>query len=312
MAEHAMLSKKKNIVKESSSDRVFSFVVHAFLVLVMLVMIYPLYFVVIASVSDPFDVVNGRVFLWPVNFSLDSYKHVIDSSSIWVGYKNTIINTVIYVTYSLCITIPAAYVVAKPNLPGRRLLNLFFLITMFFGGGMVPTYLMYKEFGLLNTRWSLILTATSCYNMIVARTYFSTSIPESLYEAAEIDGANEFTCFFRIALPLSGSIIAVIALFVASGTWNSYYNALLYIRDQSLYPLQLVLRDILINAANAFQNIEAGSADADVYEQALRLTYLAESMKYSVIFIASFPMLALYPFVQKYFVKGVMVGAVKG
>ncbi|MDD6681867.1 MAG: carbohydrate ABC transporter permease [Clostridiales bacterium] len=314
MAEQAktLTFNKKNVVKESGSDRVFSFIVHAFLIVIMLVMIYPLYFVVIASISDPFDVVNGRVFLWPVNFSLDSYAHVMGTNSIWVGYKNTIINTVIYVAYSLCITIPAAYVVAKRNLPGRRLLNLFFLITMFFGGGMVPTYLMYKEFGMLNTRWSLILTSTSCYNMIVARTYFSTSIPESLYEAAEIDGANEFTCFFRIALPLAGSIIAVIALFVASGVWNSYYNALLYIRDQSLYPLQLVLRDILINAANAFQNIEAGSADADVYEQALRLTYLAESMKYSIIFIASFPMLALYPFVQKYFVKGVMIGAVKG
>ncbi len=313
MAEHAAKAlKKNNIVRETHSDRVFNFVVHAILLLITLIMIYPLYFVVIASLSDPFDVVNGRVFLWPVNFSLESYSYVIGTGSIWVGYKNSIINTIIYVTYSLCITIPCSYVLAKQHLPGRHIFNLFFLITMFFGGGMVPTYLMYKEFGLLNTRWSLILTATSCYNMIVARTYFSTSIPESLYEAAEIDGANEFTCFFRIALPLSGSIIAVIALFVASGTWNSYYNALLYIRDQSLYPLQLVLRDILINASNAFQNIEVGSADEDAYQQALRLTYLAESMKYSIIFIASFPLLALYPFVQKYFVKGVMIGAVKG
>jgi len=312
MAQTALKKRGGTAVREGTSDRIFNFVVHAFLILVMLIMIYPLYFVVIASVSDPFDVVNGRVFLLPVNLSLDSYTHVLQTDSIWVGYQNTIINTAVYVTYSLCITIPAAYVLAKRNLPGRRLLNLFFLVTMFFGGGMVPTYLMYKEFGLLNTRWSLILTATSCYNLIVARTYFSTSIPESLYEAAEIDGANEFTCFFQIAIPLAGSIIAVIALFVASGTWNSYYNALLYIRDQKLYPLQLVLRDILINAQNAFLNIEVGSADADVYQQALRLTYLAESMKYSVIFIASFPMLALYPFVQKYFVKGVMVGAVKG
>ena len=312
MAQTALKKRRGTAVREGTSDRIFNFVVHAFLILVMLIMIYPLYFVIIASVSDPFDVVNGRVFLAPVNLSLDSYTHVLQTNSIWVGYKNTIINTTIYVIYSLCITIPAAYVLAKRDLPGRRLLNLFFLVTMFFGGGMVPTYLMYKEFGLLNTRWSLILTATSCYNMIVARTYFSTSIPESLYEAAEIDGANEFTCFFQIAIPLAGSIIAVIALFVASGTWNSYYNALLYIRDQKLYPLQLVLRDILINAQNAFLNIEAGSADADAYMQALRLTYLAESMKYSVIFIASFPMLALYPFVQKYFVKGVMVGAVKG
>ena len=173
MAEQAktLTFNKKNVVKESGSDRVFSFIVHAFLIVIMLMMIYPLYFVVIASISDPFDVVNGRVFLWPVNFSLDSYAHVMGTNSIWVGYKNTIINTVIYVAYSLCITIPAAYVVAKRNLPGRRLLNLFFLITMFFGGGMVPTYLMYKEFGMLNTRWSLILTSTSCYNMIVARTY---------------------------------------------------------------------------------------------------------------------------------------------
>ena len=312
MSIASLHQKKHRAVKESASDRVFSIVIHVILVIMALITLYPLYFVIIASLSEPFDVVNGKVFLWISSFSLDSYQYVMGNNMIWTGYVNSIINTALYVTYSLCITIPAAYVLAKTHLPGRKILNWFFLITMFFGGGMVPTYLMYKELGLLNTRWALILTATSCYNLIVSRTYFQTSIPESLYEAANIDGANEFTCFFRIALPLAGSIVAVVALFVASGTWNSYYNALLYIRNQKLYPLQLVLRDILINAQNAFSNIEVNSADADVYTQALRLTYLAESMKYSVIFIASFPMLALYPFVQKYFVKGVMIGAVKG
>ena len=303
---------KKRRMHESGGDRAFEIIIYVILILLALMMIYPLYFVLIASVSDPFDVVNGRVFLWVKNFSLDSYKQVMNNSLIWTGYVNSIINTAFTVVYNLVILIPAAYVLAKAQLPGKKLLNWFFLITMFFGGGMVPTYLMYKSIGLLNTRWALILTAVSCYNMIVARTYFSTSIPDSLYEAASIDGANEFICFFRIAIPLAGSIIAVIALFVASASWNGYYSALLYIRAQRLYPLQLVLRDILINAQNAFKNVEVNSADADVYLEALRLTYLAESMKYSIIFIASFPMLALYPFVQKYFVKGVMIGAVKG
>ncbi len=302
-----------NTIKESNSDRIFGIVVNILVAIIAFMMLYPLYFVVIASVSDPFDVVRGRVFLTIKNFTLESYQYVFKNRLIWIGYLNSIINTACAVVYQLVLVIPAAYILAKPNLPGKKVLNWYFLITMFFGGGMIPTYLMYKEFALLNTRWALILTAAGAYNIIVTRTFFQNSIPDSLYEAASIDGANEFTCFFQIALPLSGAIVSVIALFVASGMWNSYYNALLYIRKQSLYPLQLVLRDILINAKTAMSTVEAGGdTDADVYIQALRLTYLAESMKYSVIFIASFPMLAIYPFVQKYFVKGVMIGAVKG
>lgn len=310
----ALLKKtsKKRKVDAGSFNRNFEIIIYILLVLISFILFYPLYFVVIASLSSPFDVVSGNVFLWVKNFSLESYQYVLQQSSIWSGYRNSLINTGIYVTYSLLITLPLAYVLAKRNLPGKKFFTWFFLLTMFFSGGMIPTYLMYKSYGLLNTRWALILVATSCYNMIVARTFFETNIPESLYEAARVDGANEFTCFFKIALPLSRSIVMVIALFVAAGSWNSYYSALLYIRDQKLYPLQLVLRDILINAENAYRNVEAGAADAaDVYEQALQLTYMAESMKYAVIFIASFPLLVLYPFVQKYFVKGVMVGAVK-
>ena len=305
-------SKQSLAFRENASDRVFGMINTVLLVTIAFVMIYPLYFVIIASFSDPFEVVNGRVFLWIKNFSLESYAYVFKNSLLWSGYTNSIINTFCVVIYNLAILIPAAYVLSKRDLPGRTFFNWFFLITMFFGGGMVPTYLMYRSFGMLNTRWALICTAISCYNLVVARTYFQTSIPEALYEAARIDGATDFQCFFRIALPLAGSITAVIALFCASASWNSYYSALLYIRDQKLYPLQLVLRDILITAQNAYKNIDASSADEGVFEQALRLTYLAESMKYSVIFIASFPMLALYPFVQKYFVKGVMIGAVKG
>ena len=308
------IRKQKNLsaLQDTMGDKIFGAVNIILLLIITFVLLYPIYFIVIASLSDPFDVVNGRVFLWIKNFTLESYGYVIKQSNLWTGYRNTIINTVCTVAYQLVLLVPAAYVLSKKNLAGRKFFNWFFVITMFFGGGMVPTYLMYKDFGLLNTRWSLILSAVGTYNMIVTRTYFQNSIPQELYEAAHIDGASEFSCFFRIALPLSGAIVSVIALFVASGSWNSYYNAMLYIRTQKLYPLQLVLRDTLITAQNAYLSIDPNSADEDAFAQALRLNYLAESMKYSVIFVASFPMLALYPFVQRFFVKGVMIGAVKG
>lgn len=307
------LHRKRSGFRESAADRAFGIVNAILLIVIAFTMVYPLYFVIVASFSDPFDVVNGRVFLWVRNFTTESYGYVFNNSLLWSGYGNSIVNTICAVAYNLGILIPAAYVLSRQDLPGRSFFNLLFLVTMFFGGGMVPTYLMYRSFGMLNTRWALILTAISCYNLVVARTYFQTAIPEVLYEAARIDGASDFRCFFQIALPLAGSIVAVIALFCASASWNGYYSALLYIRDQKLYPLQLVLRDILITAQNAYKNIDASSAGEEgVFEQALRLTYLAESMKYAVIFIASFPMLAMYPFAQKFFVKGVLIGAVKG
>lgn len=301
-------------MKISKSDRIFNFINGSILFLFTLIMIYPLYFIIIASVSEPSEVVKGNVMLLPVNFQLTAYKNVLKESAIWIGYRNTIIYTFFGTIYNLILTIPAAYVLTKKKLPGRNLLAWYFFITMYFSGGMIPTYLNMKNLGLLNTRWALIIGAgVNCWNLIITRRYFATSIPEELYESAYIDGASEFKSFFRIALPLAKPIIAVMALYYGVGHWNSYYSALLYVRESNLFPLQLVLRNILISNQMALASISLeGDGDVEAVAAAARKAYLAEAMKYAMIFIASFPLLCAYPFVQKYFVKGVMIGSIKG
>ncbi len=297
-------------MKQSKGDIAFDVVVIILLTLILLIMIYPMYFILIASISDPGLVVSGKVFLYPRKVTMESYQMVFETKSIWTGYLNTVIYTVLGTMYNLCTLIPAAYVMSKKNLPGRGFFSIFFFITMYFGGGMIPTYLLMKNLGLLDTRWVLILGSVSCYNLIVARQYYQNSIPESLYEAARIDGASEFKCFFRIALPLSSSIIAVMTLFHAVGHWNSYYNALLYVHKADYYPLQLILREILLLNQNVLEGAILDDPDAATW--AIRRMWIAESMKYSIIFISCAPLLVAYPFVQKYFVKGVMIGSVKG
>lgn len=297
-------------MKQSKGDIAFDVVVIILLTLILLIMIYPMYFILIASISDPGLVVSGKVFLYPRKVTMESYQMVFETKSIWTGYLNTVIYTVLGTMYNLCTLIPAAYVMSKKNLPGRGFFSMFFFITMYFGGGMIPTYLLMKNLGLLDTRWVLILGSVSCYNLIVARQYYQNSIPESLYEAARIDGASEFKCFFRIALPLSSSIIAVMTLFHAVGHWNSYYNALLYVHKADYYPLQLILREILLLNQNVLEGAILDDPDAATW--AMRRMWIAESMKYSIIFISCAPLLVAYPFVQKYFVKGVMIGSVKG
>ena len=297
-------------MKQSKGDIAFDVVVIVLLTLILLIMIYPMYFILIASISDPGLVVSGKVFLYPRKVTMESYQMVFETKSIWTGYLNTVIYTVLGTMYNLCTLIPAAYVMSKKNLPGRGFFSMFFFITMYFGGGMIPTYLLMKNLGLLDTRWVLILGSVSCYNLIVARQYYQNSIPESLYEAARIDGASEFKCFFRIALPLSSSIIAVMTLFHAVGHWNSYYNALLYVHKADYYPLQLILRELLLLNQNVLEGAILDDPDAATW--AIRRMWIAESMKYSIIFISCAPLLVAYPFVQKYFVKGVMIGSVKG
>ena len=297
-------------MKQSKGDIAFDVVVIVLLTLILLIMIYPMYFILIASISDPELVVSGQVFLYPRKITMESYQLVFETESIWTGYLNTVIYTVLGTLYNLCTLIPAAYVMSKKNLPGRGFFSMFFFITMYFGGGMIPTYLLMKNLGLLDTRWVLILGGVSCYNLIVARQYYQNSIPESIYEAARIDGASEFKCFFRIALPLSSSIIAVMTLFHAVGHWNSYYNALLYVHKAEYYPLQLILREILLLNENVLEGAILDDPDAATW--AVRRMWIAESMKYSIIFISCAPLLVAYPFVQKYFVKGVMIGSVKG
>lgn len=299
-------------MKLNRSDRVFNFVNGAILFILTLVMLYPLYFVLIASFSEPNAVVKGQVMFLPKGFQLTAYRNVFKEANVWIGYRNTILYTVLGTLYNLALTIPAAYVLSKRNLPGRNVLMGYFFLTMYFSGGMIPTYIQIKNLNLLNTPWMLIIGAgVNCWNLIVTRQYFTNTIPEELYESADIDGASDLRAFVRIAIPLAAPIIAVMALFYAVGHWNSYYSALLYVRKSDYFPLQLVLRNILISNEMALANVML-EGDTEAIAAAAQKAYMAEAMKYALIFIASAPMLCIYPFVQKYFVKGVMIGSIKG
>lgn len=308
-----MKKEKSMVVGKKKKYGVFDFMNTIFMVLVLLITIYPLYFTVIASFSDPKAVASGEVIWHPVGMTLDSYKQVFAYDDIWRGYANTIFYTVFGTLFQLFLTIPAAYALSKRYLPGQKVLMTLFLITMYFGGGMVPTYLLVKNLGLVNTRVCLIIVSGfSIYNLIVTRTYFSTSISESIYEAARIDGAGEIKSFLSIALPLAKPIVAVMILYFAVALWNNYFDALLYITDKTLEPLQSVLRRVLIQNENALNEaMLQGNLDPGELMDTAKRAYAAYTMKYTMVFIASAPLLIAYPFVQKYFVKGVMVGSVK-
>ena len=300
------------IIQKSKADKRFDVLNLFVMSLLLLIMLYPLYFTVIASVSDPYKVVSGKVYLWPEGFTLDAYRYVFNDARVWRGYGNTIFYTVFGTLFNLFLTLPCAYVMSKKDLVGRNLFSLFFLVSMYFGGGLIPTYLQVKAYGLLNKSYTLIvLGGISVYNMVVTRVYYQTAIPNELYESASIDGLSDFGKFVRIAIPLSAPIIAVMALYYAVSHWNSYFSALIYTSDTSLQPLQIVLRNIpLLNQAALNDVVE--TTDAEALADAARRSYLAESMKYALIFVASAPLLIAYPFVQKHFVKGMMIGAVKG
>ena len=291
----------------------FDFINVTLLILLSLICFYPIYFTVIASFSDYVPVATGKVNLWPVGFQTTAYKAVFENKEIWTGYRNTIIYTICGTAFNLFLTIPCAYVMSKKKLFGHKFFTWFFLITMYFNGGMAATYLLYKDLGLINNPLVMVVTGgMSIYNMIVTRTYFSNSIPESLYEAGKIDGANEFVLFFRIAIPLAGPILAVISLYYAVGHWNSYWNAMMYLSNQKYYPLALVLRNILIMNQNAISEDMMAALDPQIISDLSRRAQMAVVMKYALVIISSAPMLIAYPFVQKYFVKGMMIGSVKG
>ena len=300
-------------MKKKKKISLFDFVNTSVMVLVLAVTAYPLYYTVIASFSDPAAVASGKVVWKPIGFSTFAYQQVFSYSQIWVGYANTVFYTVAGTLVNLFLTIPAAYVVSKRDLPYKKGIMTFFMITMYFGGGMVPTYLMYKGMGLINTRMVMIVGgAVSIYNLIVAKTFFSNSISESLYEAAELDGASELKKLTAVALPLSKPIIAVLTLYYAVGHWNDYFSALLYITNKKLEPLQTVLRRVLILNENALNDaLLKESMSMDQLLDSVKRANAAYSMKFAMVFIGSLPLLIAYPFVQKYFVKGVMIGAVK-
>ena len=297
-------------MKSTRFDRNFDRTVCVLLVLLLLVVLYPLYFVVIASFSDPSLVSTGKVSLYPRGITFEGYKKVIEYDKIWVGYRNTIFYVILYTLLSVSITMASGYVVSRKNLVGRSAIMLFMTFTMFFGGGMVPTYLLVNGMGLVgNPAVIVIMGCVNVYNIIIARTFMSQSIPDELFEAASIDGCSHFQFFFHIVLRLSPALLSVLTLFAAVGQWNSWFNAMIYLRDPNHMPLQIVLREIIISESNLAQNTDAG---AMMGEDTARQALLVESMKYAVIIVSTLPIMCLYPFMQKYFVKGIMIGSIKG
>ena len=301
---------KTKPVKRCREDVIFDTVIFIILTLILFVVAYPLYWVIISSFSDPTAVSAGKVLLRPMGFTLKGYAEVFKNSQVMRGFFNSIVITFVGVCVNLAVTLPTAYALSRDNFSGKKPITVFYMITMFFGGGMIPTYLVVKNMQLLNTIWALVLPGClSVYNMIVARTFFKSNISEELYEAGEIDGCTQSRFFFQIALPLSKAIIAIMVLYYGVGHWNSYFSALLYISDQDKYPLQLVLRNILITNQTALsQTATTAAARAALQEQ----QQLIDVMKYSLIIISSVPVLIMYPLVQKHFLKGVMIGSVKG
>ena len=291
-------------IRQSREDRAFTAVIAVVVGLIMLLTIYPLYIVVISSFSAPMEVISGHVWLLPQGFSAEGYRRVFQNSDIFMSYKNTIIYTVLGTAVSLFFTLSAAYPLSRKKLYGRTGLMLLFTFTMFFKGGMIPTYLTVKGLGLYNNIWVIVLMGSlSIYNMIVARTFLQNTIPNEIYEATEMDGANDIQVFFQIVLPLSMPILAVLSLFYAVGIWNNYFTGLIYLKSRSLYPLQLVLREILVTDTSDM---------TDTLEANMNKLLVQESVKYCVIVVSSVPMLVLYPFLQRFFAKGVMIGAIKG
>ncbi|WP_145040790.1 carbohydrate ABC transporter permease [Paenibacillus sp. Y412MC10] len=295
---------KPSTVKEASSERLFDILIYAIAAIIIVIVLYPLLFIVSASFSDPARVLNGEVWLLPKGVTLDAYENILQNDKIWTGYRNTILYTTVGTAINIIMTILAAYPLSRPDLPGRNGIMVLITLTMFFNGGLIPTYLLVKDLGMVDTMWALIIPgAIATYNLIVMRTYFQSSIPWELQEAAHIDGCSNWRLLFSIILPLSKPILAVMVLFYAVGHWNSFFNALIYIRNEDLHPLQLVLREILLIS-------QSDAVDGSVGLE--KSILLAESIKYAVIIVSSLPVLLMYPLVQRHFVKGVMIGSIKG
>ena len=294
--------KKSTKIKETTGERAFSLGVGAILVIFCALIVFPLLHIISGSFSDPMALLRGEVSFLPKGFTLSMYEKVFKDASIWRGYGNTLLYTVLGTCISVSLTAIGAYPLSRKDFFGRNVFMGIFVFTMFFNGGMIPTWLIVQQLGLLDTIWAMVLpTAISTYNLIIMRTFFQTTIPYELVESASLDGCNDLVIFFRIVLPLSGPIIAVMVLFYGVGLWNSWFPALLYLSDRGLYPLQMVLREVLIQGD--IGNMSGSTGDAEV---------IGDGLKYATMVVATLPVMCLYPFLQKYFVKGVMIGAVKG
>lgn len=302
-----MEKKKLSVFKHSGSDLIFEAVVVTLGVFIIIVMGYPLVYVLSASFSDPMTISNGSMWLLPKGFNLNAYKEVFKSKDIWIGYRNTVIYAVTGTFINVVMTTMAAYPLSRPDLAGKNVLTFLITFTMFFSGGMIPSFINIQNLHLLNTMWSMVLPgAIGVTNMIIMRNYFQHSIPGELVEAAYADGCTNLGVLFRIVLPLSKSILAVMFIFYFVGHWNAYFNALLYLDDKGKYPLQVFLRSVLIQNNPGDMLGGAGSQDSS------QLQLIYETLKYAIIVVSSVPVLVMYPFVQRYFSKGIMMGALKG
>lgn len=295
-------------IKTSGGDKVYLGIIYIFLGLFTICTIYPLVYVVSCSFSSPEALVQGRVFFLPVEFGFQGYQAVFKNGQVWSGYLNTILYTVVGTVIGTAVTMTGAYVLSRREFPIRKGMTALFMVTMFFGGGTIPTYLWLKKLHMLNTIWAIVLPGSfSVWLGIVGRTFIQSSIPEELFDATSLDGGDYIQYFTKVILPLSKPILAVMALNFALGHWNSYYSALLYLNDAGKYPLQIVLRNILIQ--NTVDLTDMSGMDVN---SMLQNQYLSELLKYSLIIVSSLPLLVIYPFIQKYFIKGVMIGSVKG
>lgn len=290
------------VYKKTLGDRIFNAANFIFMILIMLIMVYPCWYVLMASFSDPVAIYdNGGILLWPKHFGIYTYQEVLKNSQVWLGYRNTVLYVACGGLLSLFLTISAAFCLTRRGLPGRNGILFLILFTMYFSGGLIPSYLVVRSLKLLDTPFAVLLPgAVSTYNLIITITYFR-GLPYELEEAAKIDGAGDYTVLFRIMVPLATPIIAVIALYYMVGIWNNYFTPMLYLNKRSLFPLQLFLREILIQ--NNTASITASQSDsAQAY---------AENVKYAIIVVSTVPVMCIYPFLQRYFVKGIMIGAIK-
>lgn len=300
---------KRGKIQKTRADAIFDAVVYALMALLLLIAAYPLWFVVIASVSDPAAVSFGKVILLPNGFSLEGYRMMISYSKIWRAYLNTIGYTICDVVLTTTITLLAGYALSRRDLVGKKGIVLYMTITMFFSGGLIPTYLTVKSLGLVgNPAIVFILGCVGVRNIIIVRTFIQGNIPESLVEAAFLDGCSHTKFLLQVVAPLSLPVISVIALFTAVGQWNSWFTAMIYLHDDQWMPLQMVLRDLLISQTGMMQDVlETTSGD-----DSLASAQLALSMRYALIIVTTLPIMCVYPFLQKYFVKGMTLGSVKG
>ena len=296
---------KAKKVKRSGADQRLEICLIIIMSIIGIIMLYPLLIVVSTSFSSASAVISGKVWLFPVDFSLEGYKAVFRTNDVLIGYRNSLFYMVVGTVINLFMTLITAYPLSRDDLVGQGIIMKLFTFTMIFGGGMIPNYLLMKDLGFLNTVWAMLIPgAISVYNMIITRTFIKSNIPKEMLEAAQIDGCSDIQYFIKMVLPLSGAVIAVITLYYAIGHWNAYFSAFMYLNDKELYPLQIFLKNILVS-----NQVEA---DMIVDEQVQSVEGIAEVLKYSLIVVAVVPVMIIYPFVQKHFVKGVMIGAVKG